>query len=270
MVRKTMVNCFHTRLPLVGRRPVCSRARVVVDDATRTETRRVAVGLFGRLLRSPEYADLAGAPDDAVVRVRPLRGMLQLEMVQAARYGYCGAHLVLGDRPETVLVCGGYRILDRRLYGQRLTLGMCHRQLTAASSLGIQTVLASADRGPGEDGYYRWPRLGFDAALPRAIVRSLPRALRRARRLLDLMQSQAGREWWRRHGIGLNVAFDLRPGSHCWRVFLRNLAGTIDLRPVKASASSRGGCSTRARGRHDPGARVGRRCQKVTCGDRRP
>jgi hypothetical protein len=221
---------------------------VVVDEATRAETRRLAVCLFGRALRCSEYADLAGAPDDAVVRVRPLRGMLQLEMVQAARYGYCGAHLVLGDRRETVLVCGGYRILDRRLYGQRLTLGMCYRQLTAASSLGIQTVLASADRGPGEDGYIRWPRMGFDAALPRPIVRSLPRSLRRARRLLDLMQSQAGREWWRRHGIGLDVAFDLRPGSRCWRVFLRNFAGHIDPGRAKALASLRDGHSTRTRG----------------------
>lgn len=203
----------------------------MVDGEARAETHRVAVRLFGRALRGREYADLAGAPDDAMVRVGPFRGMLQLEMVQAGRYGYCGAHLAFGDRPEAVLVSGGYRILDRRLCGQSLALGMCHRQLTAASSLGMQAVLAAADRGPGEDGYYRWPRLGFDAALPGRIVRRLPRSLRHARRLLDLMQSKAGRDWWRRHGIGLDVAFDLRPDSRCWSVFLRYLES---VRPANA------------------------------------
>lgn len=203
--------------------PEHSGARVTVEAAERAEVRRVADRVLGRTLQPREYADLAGAPDDALVRLDVVGRKLRLGVIQPASYGYCGAHLVVGSRCGPVLICGGYRILDRRLSGQCLALQMFRRQLIGARRLDMRIVLAVADRGPVENGYYLWPRFGFDAALPPPILRSLPRSLRSARRVLDLMQSETGRRWWRRHGTALDVAFDLRPGSRCWAVFHRYL-----------------------------------------------
>jgi hypothetical protein len=191
--------------------------------------------VFGRALSACELADLAGAPDDAVVRVRAQGGVLRLEMVQAARYGYCGAHVAVRGRRGAVLVCGGYRILDQALSEESRLLAMVQRQLIAAGRLGMWAVLAVADRGPGVYDYCTWPRLGFDAPLPPLIIRNLPCFLRGARRLLDLMQSERGRRWWRRHGVGLNVAFDLRRGSPCWNAFYSRLTALPTRRCVKPS-----------------------------------
>jgi len=204
--------------------PMGSRAHVVVSVAARAETNRVALRVVGRALDHQEFADLAGAPDGASVRVVPCQGMLRLEMVQHGAYGYCGAQVLCRDRRGALLVCGGYRILDQQLRGQCLVLGMFQRQLVAAAHLGLHALLAAAERGPRDNGYYTWPRLGFDAALPPRILRSLPSYLRHARSVLDLMRSAAGRAWWRRRGVSLDVTFDLRPGSRSWIAFRRYLA----------------------------------------------
>jgi hypothetical protein len=203
--------------------PKGSRARVVVTAAAHAEVNRIALRVLGRTLDPQDYADLAGAPNDALVRVVPLHGMLRLEMVQEDAYGYCGAQLLFRNRRGALLVCGGYRILDPQLRGRCLVLAMFQRQVVAATRLGLHALLAIAERGPGNSGYYVWPRLGFDAALPPRILRILPRALRHARHVLDLMRSIAGRNWWRRRGVSLDVAFDLRPGSRSWSVFRRYL-----------------------------------------------
>ena len=67
-------------------------------------------------------------------------------------------------------------------------------------------------------GYYAWPRYGFDAPLSKDITARLPEALASARTLLDLMATPEGRIWWRNHGRGLDVVFDLAPGSRSLQV----------------------------------------------------
>jgi hypothetical protein len=150
--------------------------------------------------------------------------MLRLEMVQHGEYGYCGAQLLCRDRRGALLVCGGYRIFDQQLRGRCMVLSMFQRQLVTAARLGLAALRAVAERGPCDSGYYTWPRLGFNAALPPHILRRLPHDLRHARSVLDLMRSAAGRDWWRRRGVALNVTFDLRPGSRSWGAFRRYLA----------------------------------------------
>jgi len=197
---------------------------VTLVDATRGDVERVAVRLFGRCLRPQEYAGLAGSPEDGLVRLGVSAGMLSIEVVERERFGYSGALVVTVDRGRPVVVTAGYRILDPELRGRCLSGLMLRRQLRAARRLGGRVVLAAADRGPREVGYYLFPRLGFDAPIPDQLAGRLPPGLRRVRRLLDLMRFEAGRQWWRLHGVGLEATFDLRPGSCSWMVFRRYLA----------------------------------------------
>jgi hypothetical protein len=98
-----------------------------------------------------------------------------------------------------------------------------HRQLRYAQALGIVGVETFADRRPDDNGYYLWPRFGFDGPLPSQIRQELPQDLAAAQTVLDLMQSKAGRQWWRRHGVAIRVRFDLTLESRSWRAFLRYL-----------------------------------------------
>lgn len=68
-------------------------------------------------------------------------------------------------------------------------------------------------------GYYLWPRMGFDAELPQALMEhaDLPEPLRGTRSLLQLIASEDGLDFWARHGSSLWVEFDLRSGSDSWR-----------------------------------------------------
>ena len=204
--------------------PARSRARVALPAKDLASVERVARQLFGRALRRDEYAGLGGAPDDGLVRVGVTGARLWLEVVDPRRFRYASAHLVCQGRFGPVLASGGLRILDPRLRGKGIGLQMARRQLIASRRLGVRSILAHGGRGAGEIGYYFGPRLGFDSPLPEQVARSLPSLLRPARSILDLMQSQSGRDWWREHGVELDLVFDLGRDSRCWSVFWRYLS----------------------------------------------
>ena len=211
---------------LLGRRwlwPVRSRARLALPAKELAAVEHLAVQLFCRALRPDEYAGLGGAPDDALVRVAAMGSLLRLEVVDPRRCGYSGAHALFLGRGGPVLASGGHRILDPRRRGQGIGLQMVRRQLITARRLGVRSIVADGVRTATENGYYVGPRLGFDSPLSERVLRSLPGPLRKARCVLDLIESQAGRDWWREHGVELELVFDLRHDSRCWVVFRQYL-----------------------------------------------
>jgi hypothetical protein len=184
----------------------------------RRPAHRVARRLFGRTLSGPELAGLAGAPEDAALRVGTLDGALYLDADEMHTRGYRAVVLVGRGAAGPVIVNHAVHILRKAEQRRGLGLRMFCRQLAFAESLGVAVIRTIAGRGPGENGYYTWPRFGFDGRLPQAICRTLPAPFQGAARVLDLMESRAGRRWWRRHGVSLPVAFAVAPGSRSRRV----------------------------------------------------
>lgn len=94
-------------------------------------------------------------------------------------------------------------------------------QALAAHRLGFGTISAFADGRHGKNGYYTWPRLGFDKTLSETERAALPRELSDAVLLSNLLQSAPGRDWWRAHGAeiggGVDVDFDTSPISRSMR-----------------------------------------------------
>ncbi len=175
--------------------------------------------LFGRHLRPWELAGLAGAPDDALVEVGMLRRALYLECYERSSLAYHGVQRVRQAGAQLVLVNDAFHIRRRSLQGTGLGLRVLRRQLQYAGTLGIERIELVAGRGPGENGYYSWPRYGFAGPLAPEVQRRLPPGFAYARDVLDLMGSPAGRAWWKEHGTTIQVAFDVREGSRSWRVF---------------------------------------------------
>jgi hypothetical protein len=95
-------------------------------------------------------------------------------------------------------------------------------QVAAAAARGYRQIKAYASRSEGGDnGYYTWPRLGYDATLASTSLSSARKAEAAARfglpaegaKLSDLMKTPGGRDFWKEHGRSEDLVFDLRPRS---------------------------------------------------------
>ncbi len=174
---------------------------------------RIARRLFQRPLESWEYAGLAGAPDDAQVEVGALRGKLYIEMGDPVAAAYRGHYYVCRTAPHLVVINDGFHIPLRNLQRRGLGLRIHQRQVAAAAALGVDRIEVVAGRRREENGYYTWPRFGFESLLPARLRRMLPIGLRSAKTVLDLMECEMGRAWWRANGVTIGARFDLAAGS---------------------------------------------------------
>jgi hypothetical protein len=204
--------------------PARSGAQVAYYAGERPKAERIARRLFHRRLETWEYAGLAGAPHDAQVEVGASAGTLYIELCDRANGTYRGHYYVRGAGERVVMVNDGFHIVLRNLQRRGLGARIFDRQVSAAAALGIERIELVAGRRRDENGYYTWPRFGFEGALPARLRRRLPMGLKNARTVLDLMESEKGRAWWREHGATIQVAFDLTPGSRCraaWDRYVR-------------------------------------------------
>ena len=217
--------------------PARSRAAVEFCLGERREVQRTTLRLFGKLLRRWEYAGLAGAPDDARVELGTWEDELSLELGDPISNCYRGYLYVRRRRAALVMFNAGFQILHSRMQRRGLGLRIFHRQLENATALGIARIEAVAGRRGDENGYYTWPRFGFEGPLPGRIHARLPPGLARARTVLDLMESDHGRLWWREHGCRIRVVFDLAGGSRSREVFRRYVDEKLQRAGADALAS---------------------------------
>lgn len=93
------------------------------------------------------------------------------------------------------------------------------RQIIAARRLGIHHMTMDAAAGePGNkvfNGYYTWPRLGWNGSLENVGPRAkLPPHLADKKTFHDLFDHPEGADYWRDHGDeAYKLHFDARPGS---------------------------------------------------------
>lgn len=201
--------------------PARCHARVLFCPGERRDVQRTARWLFGRKLKLWEYAGLAGAPDAAEVELGILDGELYIRMHDPLTNSYRAVDIVRRGCSALVLVIDAFHILSKGM--QRRGLGLCifSRQLHQAKYLGVKRIETTAGRTGDENGYYTWPRFGFDGPLSAEIKRVLPLRLRYAQSVLDLMGRDEGRLWWKQHGTTIDVAFDVDDSSRCWKTFQR-------------------------------------------------
>lgn len=207
--------------------PARSRAEVRFCLGERRAAERTARRLFGRLLRGFEYAGLTGAPDDARVELGACYGELYIEMSDPIANRFRGHFYVRRVGVDLVIIIEGFHIQIRSMQRKGLGLRVFHRQLENAKALGVARIEAIAGRRDDENGYYTWPRFGFDGPLPGKVKRNLPLGLEGVRTVLDLMQCEKGRRWWRRHGCTIRVAFDLADFSRSGEAFQRYVGGKL-------------------------------------------
>jgi hypothetical protein len=84
------------------------------------------------------------------------------------------------------------------------------RMETHAAGNGMERHLPDAF-----NGYYTWPRFGYESELSRYNKSLLPDAFRHVTHVSDLMETREGRAAWQMYGSDLeNAVFDLKDGSY--------------------------------------------------------
>ena len=129
-----------------------------------------------------------------------------------------------------MLLNDGFHISLAHRQRRGLGLHIVHRQVAAAAALGVDRIEVLAGRRRHENGYYTWPRFGFESVLPAQLRRTLPTDLRSAQTVLDLMECAQGRAWWRANGVSIGARFDLAAGSRSRAAFEQYVRSKMNLR----------------------------------------
>lgn len=240
-------------------------------------TKRTLREFFGRDVDPKIFAALVNAHDGARVSVSSYGGNLSVE---TRGDGYNATRTVRRDRDGTIYVKNNYfRVEFNRAPNPNPPpkwnqsnpevsgSALLANQIRAARALGaakLKTHAARADAphpNDGMNGYYTWPRLGYDDSIPggkwdklsrekpelAALVTSNPTGSTVEKSVLNLMTTEEGRKWWQKYGDDLfDMEFDLKHDSLSMRTavaYAKEQAGTRSARaanPPNPPTRSRG------------------------------
>jgi len=123
------------------------------------------------------------------------------------------------------LVSNDIFVLKEGYRGQALGIRSFAIEAFEAQRLGISRIETKAAGKVGDpvfSGWYIWARAGFQAELTQHERRLLAQehlpALNAACTLHDLMRIPEGVEWWKEHGQGRLMEFDLAANSPHWSI----------------------------------------------------
>jgi hypothetical protein len=159
-----------------------------------------------------------GAPNGSVfnINVRSeteiLVGYTNKELgIEAIRY------VEKGRDGKTVITNHDFRISEDKR-GSGVGTQVLAQQVRHSAKMGVSEIKANANRSSLTNGYYTWPRLGYDGDLSGRQIRRLKAAGFEAEKVSDLMKTKEGREWWKNYGDSFDAKFDLSDGSQSRRV----------------------------------------------------
>ncbi len=173
---------------------------------------------FGRALRKPELHGLSGAPRCASVDVGVLEEAIYIEYQEIEQVGMSGVCRVCMESTDRVLWNDSVLIFRKEFRARGLGLECFARQVFWSQRLGILWARTIGGRKNGQNGYYSWPRYGFDAELPKSLRPRYSEGLGNIVSVLDLMETEIGRRYWQEQGCELSLVFDFSPKSRSMRV----------------------------------------------------
>jgi DNA topoisomerase I-like protein len=125
-------------------------------------------------------------------------------------------------------------------------------QVANLVTLGFSKIITEAARNDDPDekmnGYYTWPRLGYDGPIPKHISDGLSGNYKNAKTVQELFAMEGGMEEWEEHGDTLKLEFDLSPGSRSRKV----LAAYLEEKGIEHAARDYESGPEEPRGRNRP------------------
>jgi len=174
--------------------------------------------------------NICGATDGSKVRASEFsnhRGKGFQFLVVGNEDSFESSRYVLKNKEGNNFIKNAYfEIKDPEMRGKGIGLEVFGRQVEEAIKQGFDYIETDAARVDSKDpadsmnGYYVWPRYGYDGEIPEE--NDLNRkAFDKfgAKRLSDLYRTKEGREWWKENGTEVTLRFDLTEGSLSRRIW---------------------------------------------------
>lgn len=233
-----------------------------IEDQVRSSqerTRALAGEILGREVSDDDLASLAGATDGAKVTIARSGHRGDEVRITVTEDGYYADRILMRERDGRSILYNAYFVVDESRRSSGLGRAVFGRAVENAIRLGVTRIETTASgegrRRPeyvdGWNGYYTWPRFGYDGPLTSTVKARLPEALKDAERVSDLMRTDDGRAWWKDWGESAALEFDLAPGSLSRRTWDAYLAE----KQKQAKEARQGGLRDRVRRRQGgPGA----------------
>lgn len=190
--------------------------------------------LLGPKASKEDLASCAGAPDGSLVSVKTfaLEGRTYCKLKFRSPPGetpYEGTRTLIKNKD------GSLFMRNDGVEGKGVGLHLFGRQVENAVRWGFTHIDTEAagegggvtgQRNPRSpmNGYYTWPRTGYDSVLPAEFMGKMPANLKTAvgnagGRVSGLMATKEGRDWWLGHGSSIDATFDLKKGSYSRQTF---------------------------------------------------
>jgi hypothetical protein len=197
----------------------------------------VSKQIFGRVITDQEVANLGGLPDGQVTVYVNDDGHIKITSVGSQVESL---RTIKSSGGKLILVADELRVKDAA-QGKGLGADIFARMVDQATGLKFDRIAANAIRSQQSNGYYTWPRFGYDGDLAEMytadrvpVHQALPDSLKGASRVSDLMMTDEGKQWWKQHGGTNSMRFDLKPGSRSrevWDLYRREKAGSNPTSP---------------------------------------
>jgi hypothetical protein len=181
--------------------------------------------VFGRELQKEEYAQFAGVclPEVNVTVVFYPEAYNGYPIQLKAKSEQKGVFSTMFLLQEGTVVFESASVEEAQRGAGKAWEAFYHIARKAAA-LGFTTIKGKALRYPAgspqgkHDGYRAVVRWGFNCELPAGVKEKLEAGLKEATCLHDLAPSEAGRAFWKEHGVTVDVVFDLATDSKCWEI----------------------------------------------------
>jgi hypothetical protein len=176
---------------------------------------------FGHVLSNEEIIGLTGAPDGGSVHVRREGASIYCR-IHHPLYHSESHRRIYRSHDRSLVMVNELLELDEDAPGG-FGLRVLAKQVAQARILGIDRIDTLAAKNSSMNGYYTWPRYGFDGPLEEGHLFDLPEEFQWAEYVSDLMDTEEGRQYWREYGDSIRVSFDLAPDSNSMQVLQKYL-----------------------------------------------
>lgn len=142
------------------------------------ETDATSQQVFGHALSEEEYRSLVGAPKNADVTVSTDGEQLLIHTEgKAGRNATFFTDREVYKQGDNIVIHNDYFMIDGTT-GKGFGTKVFADEVEGARALGVSKIVTLAARQEGVfNGYYTWPRLGYDARLPASFRASIPNQL---------------------------------------------------------------------------------------------
>ena len=165
---------------------------------------------------------VVGAPDKAKVYLSTEGGKLKVRIQHPA---YEAVRSIGRTKDGEKIIVNETFFMKGSRQGAGLGSEVFASQVEHAQAEGFKAIMCHAakdnPREPSKphNGYYTWPRMGYDAPLAGVTGASAVKAFPGSKTVLDVMATKEGRDWWKANGTDLfDAKFDLTPGSRSMKV----------------------------------------------------